>query len=121
MDNSSPYQSTMAVKYELKLNRGSSKTKARSRKKIKKLPHVTRLLALAHHLQNLVDKGIVADYADIARLSGITRARVTQIVIKVEDSAHYKVYSVVPQNILDKKLKAGELLKTNNIFSVVEG
>ncbi|HOO51068.1 MAG TPA: hypothetical protein PLK94_07265, partial [Alphaproteobacteria bacterium] len=32
------------------------------------------------HLQNLVDKGAIRDYAEIARLTGLTRARVTQIM-----------------------------------------
>ncbi|MBI5788068.1 MAG: hypothetical protein HZA78_04340, partial [Candidatus Schekmanbacteria bacterium] len=45
-----------------------------------KLPHITRLLALAHHLQDLLDQGTVHDYADIARLSGLSRARVSQIM-----------------------------------------
>ncbi len=45
-----------------------------------KLPRITRLLALAHHLQGLIDQGTVTDYADIARLSGLSRARVTQIM-----------------------------------------
>ena len=43
-------------------------------------PRVTRLLALAHHLQGLIDQGIVHDYADIARLTGLSRARLTQIM-----------------------------------------
>ncbi len=38
------------------------------------------LLALAHHWEQLVREGAVRDYADIARLSGLTRARVTQIM-----------------------------------------
>lgn len=46
----------------------------------KKLPRVVRMLALAHHLDDLLQKGLVKDYADIARLSGLTRARITQIM-----------------------------------------
>jgi len=45
-----------------------------------KLPRITRLMALAHHLQELIDQGIVHDYADIARLTGLSRARLTQIM-----------------------------------------
>jgi hypothetical protein len=41
---------------------------------------VTRLLLLAHHFERLVRDGAVKDYAEIARLAGLTRARVTQIV-----------------------------------------
>lgn len=36
--------------------------------------------ALAYHWEQLVREGVVRDYADIARLAGLTRARVTQIV-----------------------------------------
>ncbi len=38
------------------------------------------LLALAYHWERLVREGVVRDYADIARLTGLTRARVTQIM-----------------------------------------
>jgi len=37
-------------------------------------------MALAIHLQKLIDDGAVRDYAEIARLAGLTRARVTQIM-----------------------------------------
>ena len=45
-----------------------------------RVPRVARLMALALHLQKLIDDGAVRDYAEIARLTGITRARVTQIM-----------------------------------------
>ncbi len=45
-----------------------------------RVPRITKLMALAIHLQNLVDKGVVRDYAEIAKLTGLTRARVTQIM-----------------------------------------
>lgn len=41
---------------------------------------VARLVALAHHVEALVRSGTVRDYAQAAELSGITRARVSQIV-----------------------------------------
>lgn len=41
---------------------------------------VARQLALAHALQRRVDAGEFADYADMARSLGFTRARVTQIM-----------------------------------------
>ena len=43
------------------------------------VPRISRLIALARHLDGLVRDGSVRDYADIARLSCLTRARVTQI------------------------------------------
>jgi len=45
-----------------------------------RLPRITRLMALAIHLQKLISRGIVRDYAEIATLTGLTRARVTQIM-----------------------------------------
>ncbi len=46
----------------------------------KGVPKITRLLVLGHHFERLVREGAVKDYAEIARLTGLTRARVTQIV-----------------------------------------
>jgi len=44
------------------------------------VPKITRLLVLGHYFERLVRDGVVQDYAEIARLTGLTRARVTQIV-----------------------------------------
>ena len=40
----------------------------------------SRLLALAHHIQELLDTGQLKDLAEVARRGHITRARVTQIM-----------------------------------------
>lgn len=45
-----------------------------------RLPRVTRLLALAIKFQDMVDSGEVRDYAELARLGYVTRARLTQIM-----------------------------------------
>ena len=45
-----------------------------------RIPRVARLMALAIHLETLVQAGSVKDYAEIARLGHVTRARVTQIM-----------------------------------------
>ncbi len=44
------------------------------------LPRLTRLLALAHRWNRLIDEGVVTDYAEIASTMGLSRARVTQIM-----------------------------------------
>ncbi len=44
------------------------------------IPRVTKLMALAIRLEGLLRDGHLRDYADIARLGGVTRARVTQIM-----------------------------------------
>ena len=41
---------------------------------------VARMLALGHHLQRLIDQGLVSDRAALARKLGLTRARVTQLL-----------------------------------------
>ena len=45
-----------------------------------KLPHITKLMALAIRLEHLLARGQVKDQAEIARVAGVTRARVTQII-----------------------------------------
>ena len=45
-----------------------------------KVPHITKLMALAIRLEHLLATGQVKDQAEIARVAGITRARVTQIL-----------------------------------------
>jgi len=47
---------------------------------IGRVPRVARLLALAHRFEELVETGVATDYADLARLGHVTRARVTQIM-----------------------------------------
>lgn len=45
-----------------------------------RFPRITRLMALAIKFQDMVDRGEVRDYAQIARLGFVTRARLTQIM-----------------------------------------
>ena len=44
------------------------------------VPRVSRLLALAIKLDGMIQRGEVEDYATLARLGHVTRARVTQIM-----------------------------------------
>src|SRR5450755_1953693 len=45
-----------------------------------RIPRISRLMALAHHLELLVVTGQVKDYAELARLGHVSRARITQIM-----------------------------------------
>jgi hypothetical protein len=45
-----------------------------------RLPRITRLVALAIKCQDMVDRGEVRDYAGLASLGYVTRARITQIM-----------------------------------------
>jgi hypothetical protein len=45
-----------------------------------RIARIARLMALAIKFQDLVDRGEVRDYADLARLGYVSRARLTQIM-----------------------------------------
>jgi DNA invertase Pin-like site-specific DNA recombinase len=45
-----------------------------------RLPRITRLLALAVRFEGLLQDGTVRDYAELGRLGGVSRARITQIM-----------------------------------------
>jgi hypothetical protein len=47
---------------------------------IGRVPRVARLMALALKFEGLIREGAVADYAKLARLGHVTRARLTQIM-----------------------------------------
>src|SRR5262249_22288005 len=58
-----------------------SRTRAAAARAERRYPaRIARQLALAHALQRRVDTGEFADYADMARALGFTRARITQIM-----------------------------------------
>ena len=44
------------------------------------IPRIVRLLALAHRWHRLIDEGTIESQAAIARMTGLTRSRVTQII-----------------------------------------
>ncbi len=45
-----------------------------------RVPRIARLMALAIRMRRLIDSGEVRDYAKLARLGHVSRARVTQIM-----------------------------------------
>jgi hypothetical protein len=45
-----------------------------------RVPRIARLMALAIRFDQFVRDGVVADYAELARLGHVTRARMTQIM-----------------------------------------
>lgn len=61
--------------------RMASATASPSRPKpIGRVPRVARMLALAHHFDRLIAQRVVEDYAEIAWLTQLSRARITQIM-----------------------------------------
>lgn len=63
-----------------KKSRKTAKPGPAPEKPVGRVPRVARLLALAHRFERLVETGVATDYADLARLGHVTRARVTQIM-----------------------------------------
>lgn len=64
-------------------NRGRKviqKGKAAPRADLGRVPRLSRLMALAIHMDDLIRQGAVTDYAELARLAHVTRARMTQIM-----------------------------------------
>ena len=55
-----------------------------------RIPRISRLMALAIHFDGLIRNGHVADYADLARLGHVSRARVTQIMnlLNLAETSH---------------------------------
>ena len=45
-----------------------------------RVPRISRLLALAIRYDRLIREGAVRDYAELARLGGVSRARITQVM-----------------------------------------
>lgn len=66
---------TGTIRVSLRNEDNDQETKCRE-----EIPRIVRLLALAHRWHRLVDDGTVESQAEIARMTGLTRARVTQIM-----------------------------------------
>lgn len=45
-----------------------------------RVPRIARLMALAIRFEQLISTGEVKDYAELARLGNVSRARITQIM-----------------------------------------
>ena len=68
------------MEIEVVLERRNRKAAIQCEPVAPKVPRVTRLLALAIKFQDMIDRREVRDYADLARLGYVSRARVTQIM-----------------------------------------
>jgi hypothetical protein len=75
----------MTVDVEITIQRrdrrpGRARAQAAEQEAAPRVSRITRLMALAIKFQDMVDRGEVRDYADLARLGYVTRARLTQIM-----------------------------------------
>ena len=74
----------------------------REKREVKLATRLSRQLALAHHLERLVEGGEIAGYAGAARALGLTRARMSQLL------ALLGLASDIQERILTGKLDASE-------------
>jgi hypothetical protein len=70
------------VRFHLRQKPGpaSEASEASVRPTTGQLPRITQVLALAIHLEDMIRRADAKDYADVARLTGLCRERVSQIV-----------------------------------------
>ena len=71
-----------------------------------RIPRITRLMALAIKFQGMLDCGAVHDYADLARLGYVTRARITQIMnllLLAPDLQEHLLFS--PTTVEERRLR----------------
>jgi hypothetical protein len=74
-----------------------------------RIPRVTRLIALAIKFQDMVDRSEVRDYADLARLGHVTRARMSQIMnllLLAPDIQEALLYSTKEISITERHLRS---------------
>ena len=73
------------------------------------IPRIARLMAIAIKFQDMVDRGNVHDYADLARLGYVTRARLTQIMnllLLAPDLQEQLLFSSGATSIQERRLRS---------------
>ena len=70
----------MKLKYKAALKRRAVPRPRTKRVDAPTTSRAARMLALAHHVEGLVESGQVKGYAEAARRLGITRARMSQVM-----------------------------------------
>ena len=74
--------SLLRVSFTLKPRKKRRKSSLQDPNNLKpgNVPRISKLMALAIRFDGLVERGELRDYADLARLGYVTRARITQIM-----------------------------------------
>jgi hypothetical protein len=78
-----PIMMTCDVHFNLKAKGRKQLRPGRERKRPAnpgRVPRIAKLMALAIRFDGLIRAGVVRDYAELARLGHVTRARITQIM-----------------------------------------
>jgi hypothetical protein len=68
------------IQFQLRPKSGGAEVARPEERSTGRLPQITRVLSLAIHFDEMIRRGDAKDYADIARLSCLSRERVSQIV-----------------------------------------
>jgi hypothetical protein len=100
---------TLAVRQRGGEGAKAPKDQTRSTSARPRIPRITRLMALAIKFQSMVDQGEVRDYADLARLGYVTRARLTQIMnllLLAPDIQEAMLISQKESGIPERRLRA---------------
>ena len=77
---------SLTIKTRVRFNGGAhgrrriEATKPRQDIPTGRVPRISRLMALAIKMQKLMDSGEIRDYSELARVSHVSRARVTQLM-----------------------------------------
>ena len=69
----------MSIRVTCKAGLRKGMPKPPSKASAKPASRIARMLALAHHVEQLVDDGTLRDYAHAAELLGVSRARIAQL------------------------------------------
>lgn len=69
----------LEIQFQLRANSRTTVDTESEGRGVGRLPQITRVLTLAIHFDEMIQRGDARDYADIARLSCLCRERVSQI------------------------------------------
>ena len=58
------------------------------------IPRITRLVALAIKIEDMVGRGELRDYADVARLGHVTRARLASLAVRPKNANPFHLVPV---------------------------
>ncbi|MHC4163081.1 MAG: recombinase family protein [Planctomycetota bacterium] len=80
--NGNPKAHEVNLRTQVRIAGGSRQRRSKRHSAVPegKVPRVARLMALALHFDRLLGEGVVRNYAELARRSHVTRARITQIM-----------------------------------------
>ncbi len=94
-----------AITLKLRVRFGKEPERSSSAKAVgdsKRISRVARTLALAYHIERLLESGELEDYAEAARIFRVTRARMTQVMNLLSLSAD------IQESLLSGTLQASE-------------